>query len=71
MSNDHKSANMNDRGGPGKNEVNRGNDTTQKTGQQSQGGSQKDIGGTKQSGSRHAADQKQPSDQEHKGGPSE
>jgi hypothetical protein len=39
-----------------------------KSGQQSQGGSQKDSGGTKQSGSGHVADQKQPSDQGHKGG---
>ena len=37
-----------------------------KSGQQVQGGSQKDSGATKQSGPRHADDQ-QPSDQGHKG----
>ena len=39
-----------------------------KSGQQSQGGSQKDSVGTKQSGSGHVADQKQSSDQGHEGG---
>jgi hypothetical protein len=36
MSNDNKSANMNDRGDSGKNAGNRGNDAAQKAGQQSQ-----------------------------------
>jgi hypothetical protein len=36
MSNDSKSANVNDRGGSGQNDSNRPNDTAQNTGQQSQ-----------------------------------
>jgi hypothetical protein len=36
MSNESKNANMNERGGTGKNDANRPNDTTQKSGQQSQ-----------------------------------